>query len=226
MGDSEFNAFAAGDVSVPPTSYTLNRLADRFVDYLRETRPEIPAPGWPDFLIELATVERTIDEVFDGPGNEEGPALNIADLLRCSPATLLDAQLVPSPSLRLHALQFPVNDYYTVLKNTAFKDPSSDSMLPPWPEPVPTYLAIARRDYVVRRIPLEEAEYGVLEQLATGRCLGNAWPRKHPNFASHHIEMVQPLGILRILLRDFVILQSAGNTRASPQRRYNWQVSG
>ena len=79
----------------PSRSYTLDRLAESFPRFLDETRPDRPAPGegrqapepgsdpepaqappaWPDFLIDLATLELAIAKVFDGPGAEGEPLL-------------------------------------------------------------------------------------------------------------------------------------------------------
>ena len=67
-------------------AYTLFQLAAHFPRYLVETRPDgdeadgLPA-DWPDFLIDLDTLELTFNEVFDGPG-VEGERLLEAEPLR------------------------------------------------------------------------------------------------------------------------------------------------
>jgi hypothetical protein len=169
LGREAFEPFANDYISrYPPSSYTLNRLADHFVEYLVETRPtDVPSPGWPDFMIELARLEQTIDHVFDGPGNEGEPPLDIGGLSQLAPAALAGLRFTPAPCLRLLALQFPVNDFYTVCRAAA-DEPAG------FPQPQATWLAVTRREYVVRRVPLAQLEYAVLAELAAGRTLGEA----------------------------------------------------
>jgi hypothetical protein len=167
LGRETFDQFAAEYVErYRPASYTLNSLADRFMEHLIATRPgDVPSPGWPDFLIELARLEHTIGEVFDGPGSEDSPPLDVSELARRSSEQWSDLRIVPAPCLRLLAFSFPVDDYYTAVKH---------DQSPSWPEPNPAWLAITRRDYVVRRVPLEQAEHQLLSALTAGRLLGEA----------------------------------------------------
>jgi hypothetical protein len=67
--------------------------------------------------------------------------------------------------LRLLSFSFPINDYYAAAKA---------SECPPWPEATATWLAIVRRDYLVRRIPLEEAEFQLLKAVVAGSTLQEA----------------------------------------------------
>ena len=72
LGDETFDAFAFGYLqSFPSRSYTLDHLADHFVEFLQQTRPDDEDAAWADFLIDLARLEQTIAEVFDGPGIEK-----------------------------------------------------------------------------------------------------------------------------------------------------------
>jgi hypothetical protein len=158
-----FDALAAGYLErYPPSSYTLNHLADRFGDFLTETRPAAPSsPDWPEFVVELARLEHAIDEVFDGPGIEDLPTLDLSGAFS-QPASL---RFAPAPCLRLLAFAFPVNDFYTA---------AGRGGSPRWPAAADSYLAVTRRDYVVRRVPLEEAEYRILQALVEGRTLADA----------------------------------------------------
>src|SRR5258707_1575006 len=76
LGEEVFDAFAVEYLErYPSRSYTLFQLGVNFPRFLAETRPdreadEGVAAEWPDFLIDLATLERTFSEVFDGPGVE------------------------------------------------------------------------------------------------------------------------------------------------------------
>jgi hypothetical protein len=58
-----------------------------------------------DFLIDLATLELTFNEVFDGPGVEGESLLDGDRLLTITPERLLEARLVGVPCLRLLALR-------------------------------------------------------------------------------------------------------------------------
>jgi len=172
-----FDAFAFGYLQAYPSrSYTLNRLAERFVDYLVATRPapddssdqqpQAPAkPGWTDLVIDLARLELTIDEVFDGPGIERSETLTQDELRRIDPDDLPGAQLTTAPCLRLLQFGYPTNDFYTAVR--------ADEK-PRFPEPRPTYLAVTRLNYVVRRLPLESAQFHLLQELQAGSTLGTA----------------------------------------------------
>jgi hypothetical protein len=167
LGRETFDQFAAEYVQRnPPASYSLNQLADHFVEHLTATRPaDVPATGWPDFVIELARLEHTIEQVFDGPGSEDIPPLDVSELTTISADQWHGLRLIPSPDLRLLAFRFPIDEYYTAVK----QDQSPD-----WPGPRPMWMAIHRRDYVVRRVPLEEAEHHLLSALVAGQSLGEA----------------------------------------------------
>jgi hypothetical protein len=77
-------------------------------------------------------------------------------------------QLETVPCLRLLAHRFPVNDYYAALR--AAEDPDTVDV----PEQSPSWLALSRRDWVVRRLPLSEPQYVLLAALRDGQTLGAA----------------------------------------------------
>lgn len=178
LGEELFNGFAFSYLqSYPSRSYTLNKLGEKFAQYLNETRPdrsEKSAPGdnsrtgWPDFLIDLVTLERTIEEVFDGPGTEGGTSLKVDRLLALTPEKWPQLKLRINPSMRLLRFRFPVNSYYS----TARMASEADVLTPP--EPEESYLAIFRRDFVVRRLPLDKPQYSLLQSLQMGGTLDAA----------------------------------------------------
>lgn len=174
IGNEAFDELGMGYLQrYPSRSYTLDRLGDRFMDYLAESRPDLDADGqpterWPDFLIDLARVEWEIDEVFDGPGVEGRPLLSAEALQAVEPARWPGARLVPVPCLRLLAFNFPVNDYYTAMRQAA------DADAPEIPEPAVTFLALTRRSFVVRRHALSKAQYRLLGRLMAGDTIGAA----------------------------------------------------
>jgi hypothetical protein len=174
LGEELFNAFAVGYLEkYPSRSYTLNDLATRFPRYLAESRPEADEGecslrGWPDFLIDLATLELTFGQVFDGPGVEGERLLDTAQLEAVPAERWPEARLVPVPCLRLLAQRYPVHAYYSAVRRK--EDP-------PPPGPANTFLAVTRRDFVVRHYPLLRPEYELLEVLAAGEPVGQAIER-------------------------------------------------
>jgi hypothetical protein len=167
LGEDAFGGFALDYLQkYPSRSYTLNDLGANFPRYLRESRPaDEPSPSWPDFVIDLATLEWTYNEVFDGAG-VEGQRLLRPDRLRAiPPARWPEARLVPVPCLRLLHLRHPVHLYYTAVRRR--KEPE-------FPEPAETLLAVTRRRYVIRRHELSRPQFVLLEALLRGQSVGEA----------------------------------------------------
>jgi hypothetical protein len=171
VGEEAFAEFAVDYLhKYPSTSYTLNDLGTRFPRYLAETRPgdegkKKKGAGWPDFLVDLATLELTYSQVFDGPGVEGQPLFDVARLQAVTPETWPEARLVPVPCLRLLHLRFPVHKFLTAVrqrKETVF------------PRPRTTFLAVTRRDHVIRRYALSRVQYVLLGGLAVGQAVGQA----------------------------------------------------
>ncbi|HVX12596.1 MAG TPA: DNA-binding domain-containing protein [Pirellulales bacterium] len=175
LGDEAFDSLALGYLQAYPSrSYTLDRLGHNFAQFLDETRPDRddagqPTEEWPDFLLELARLEWAISEVFDGPGSENQHTLGAEDLLAVDPERWPELRLVAAPSLRTMAFRFPVNDYFTELRGLP---PETD--VPPLPSSGPSWLALSRRDFVVRRHDLESAQYELLTALIVGQTVGTA----------------------------------------------------
>lgn len=174
LGEEAFDAFAFAFLQeFPSQSYTLDRLADHFADFLEQTRPEQPAelelvacqstsqvsPHWPDFVIDLARFETSIEQVFDGPGGEDLPQLAAERVAAIAPEHWPRTRLVPTPSLRLMEFKFPLNDYYTEMRA---------NQEPPLPTPSPSYLAFWRRNYVVRRMAITREQYELLAAILAG----------------------------------------------------------
>ncbi len=167
-----FNDFAFEYLQThPPSSYTLNRLADNFIQFLRDTRPRMTGddasdgPSWPDFLIDLARLEQRIDTVFDGPGFEGSETLRAEELAAIPPDAWPAARLKLAVCVELMEFQFPVNDYYSSYREDAPVE------VPP---PEATYLAVTRRDFIVRRLPLTAAQFQLLTVLQQGGAIGEA----------------------------------------------------
>jgi len=156
-----FQAFADEYLrKYPSESYSLANLGDRFMTYLEETRPDRDAPikeDWPDFMIELARFEWLINHLFNADVDHEAPLATMA-----TPP----AQLALVPGLRLLATKFPVRWFYQAVA----KDEHPDL-----PGPAPSYYAILRRDYKLAFFDLHREQYLLLQALAGGKALSEAF---------------------------------------------------
>jgi hypothetical protein len=174
LGQKVFDGFAFGYLQAYPSqSYTLANLGSNFPRYLEETRPEDDhkdedesgQPSWPEFMIDLARLERTYAEVFDGPGVEGKPLLRTDDLLAVPQQRWHEVTLIPVECLRLTSYRFPVHEYATSVRQK--QDPVP-------PAAVDTWLAITRRDFIVRRSPQSRIQFELLRCLAAGETLGES----------------------------------------------------
>lgn len=167
LGEDVFNQFALEYLcKFPPQSYTLNDLADRFVHYLQTTRPAEEADAlWADFLIDLATLEWKIDQVFDGPGSENIEPLSSDELAAINADHWPNCRLETTPCLHLFSAKFPINDFFTEIR----KNPAS---APPLPQE--SYTALCRRDFVVRRYTLSQPQFELLQALQNRETVGEA----------------------------------------------------
>jgi hypothetical protein len=184
LGEELFDSFSFSYLQqYPSRSYTLERLADHFVQFLEETRPKLemdsedtgeqePAAdaqavtaSWPDFIIDLARLEWTIGQAFDGPGVERESPLSVEQLAAIPAERWPDARLEPVVCLRLLSFKYPVNDFYTAFRR------GEDA---PIPDPRASYAAITRRDYIVRRFELSQPQFDLLFALMQGRSVSEA----------------------------------------------------
>jgi hypothetical protein len=104
-------------------------------------------------------------EVFDGPGAERLTLLKAGKIQAIPPEEWPAARLVPVPCLRLLALRYPVQEYATGVRK------KENPLLP---DPEPTWLAVSRIDYVVRRWTLSRVQFELLEGLISGLTVGAA----------------------------------------------------
>jgi hypothetical protein len=168
LGGDAFAGFALEYlIRHPSRSYTLARLGENFARDLEETRPPRAgdAPDWADFLIDLARLEWTFSQVFDGPGVEGQRLLDVEKLRAVPTDRWSDSRLVCVPCLRLESFRFPVSAYYSATRRSERPDP---------PAPAATYLAVNRRNFVVRRHDLTKPQFELLTALRGGDTVGAA----------------------------------------------------
>ena len=181
VGDDLFNEFAFGYLQrYPSRSYTLDQLGQRFAQYLEETRPDrTDAPDddapatvtWPDFLVDLTRFEWTIGVAFDGPGVEKLDPVTADQWQSVDPDRWPLAKLVPAPCLHLLCLRYPINDYYTAVRQAASGVEVSI------PEPENQRIAINRRNYIVRRYEIDGPQFELLTALLEGCHVSQAIER-------------------------------------------------
>jgi hypothetical protein len=170
LGDELFDDFALEYVGAKPSrSYTLASLGADWPEHLEATRPDRDLAAhererWPDFLIDLARLERTFSEVYDGDGVEGERLPAAADLPSAADfdARGSDAIVTQVACLRLLRSRFPVSAYLVAVRR------GED---PPLPAPAPSFVAVSRRDYVVTITILDGAAHALLSQLAAGTAL-------------------------------------------------------
>lgn len=188
LGDDIFNQFVLEYLQTYPSqSYTLSELGARFPRFLAETQPpQEPgsAASWSEFLIDLARLERAYAEVFDGPGSEGQPTLRLDDLAAIPPDRWGDAVLDVGSGLRLESFRFPVHRYCSAVRKEIEAD---------FPEPQPTYLAIYRHDFVVRRLEITPVQFALLDAIVRGVPLGAAVVNALESAATTHESDLQHL---------------------------------
>lgn len=177
LGEQLFNHFALDYLRHhPPRSYTLDELADDFPQHLADTRPDADAPPeerepWPDFIIELASLELAFLKVYDGPGVEGRPLPSARDFLALGGARILQARPAPAPCLRLFAFRYPVHTYMLAARR-------AEDL--PLPSPAESFVAMTRQDYRVKLYQLTAPQYGLLKQLDGRRTVGEILARRPP----------------------------------------------
>ncbi len=174
----------------------------QFLDETRPPTPAEAAPNalqaddlpdlsadWPRFVVDLAALEWTIGEVYDSPGVEKTGSMQRQDLESIPPDRRMSAHLQLAPCVRLLEFRFPANDFYARMRELPYeRDRERDGEVNggedngaeavagelPIPPPAPTYLALSRRNYVVRRYPLDRIQFELLNELSKGKTIAEA----------------------------------------------------
>lgn len=150
LGRSLFDDFVADYIrDCPPERHTLHDLGRRFAGWMEANRPD-PHETWVDFMIDLARFEYSAFVMFDTNGNEGRPFAT---------ADTSDQALRLQPALALGIYRFPVAGYYHAVRR---------GEAPPVPGPAPCHIALVRRDYVTRTVPLSESQHGFLAAMLAG----------------------------------------------------------
>jgi hypothetical protein len=143
-------------VAHPSRHANLNVLGKQLEAFLRDEAGALEPRA---FALELARLERAIQDVFDAP---ECTSLSAEAIAAVPPERWARARLVPIPAFALLAFEHPVNAWYQ-----AFKD---EAPLPSL-APAPSYLAVFRQEGRAWRMDLTRAQHALLAALAAGRAL-------------------------------------------------------
>jgi hypothetical protein len=144
----------------PSRTYTLNRLGDHFPEFVGSLKAGLRRRA---FCHDLARLELAMAEVFDA---EETEALS-ADAIAAVPETAWErARLRPIAAFRLLVLGYPVSDYLQSVHDEGHDHPSTRAR--------PSFVAVYRRNYSVRRLDLSRGAHDLLSALASGAPLGEA----------------------------------------------------
>jgi hypothetical protein len=160
IGDRAFRDLVSDYVAAHPSvSYTLNRLGDRFADFVGEW----PGVKRPAVCHDLARLELAIAEVFDAP---EVEPLGEAEIAAVPAASWEKARLQPIEAFRLLSLRYPVNAYLQSVRDQDHGHPDLKRK--------DTYVAVYRRNYSVWRNDLSQPAHDLLTDLVAGKPLGKA----------------------------------------------------
>lgn len=143
----------------PSRTRTLNALSAKFPDFLARTLPKSNRNG---LAVDVARIERAMEDVFDAPRAEPMTAAQFAAVGADPPGR---ATLKVTPALRMLQLRYPANDYMTAVRR---------GERPRIPRPRATAVIVFRRNYQVFRRDQEPAQWKLLRSLAVGKPLAAA----------------------------------------------------
>ena len=143
----------------PSTHYSLTRLGSKFPAYLADEADDIPDR---EFVADVATVERAMEDVFDARRAEP---IQFEDLTAIPIERWGDVRLQTIPALRLLQLDYPVNTFITAVREDRHMD---------IPAAAPAFVAVYRHNYRVWRIDLDGQRFTLLAALHQGESLGSA----------------------------------------------------
>jgi hypothetical protein len=160
LGTQAFEAACRAYIARHPSrSRTLGTFSARFPDYLARTLPSSSRNG---LAVDVARIERAMEDVFDAPRAEpmtadEFAAVGAADWDR--------VRLPVTPAIRLLKLRYPANAYMNALRR---------GDRPRLPRPRATCVIVFRRGFQVMRRDQEPEQFRLLAALVAGRPLGAA----------------------------------------------------
>jgi hypothetical protein len=150
----------------PSVSYTLNRLGDRFPEFVASSRGVRRRA----FLADLARLELAVTEVFDAP---ETPPLTAEAIAAVREDEWSGAVLEPIAALRALSFAYPVNAYLQSVKDDDHDHPPTGRKA--------TRVVVWRKRFEVWRLDVAERPYALLgPSSAASRSEGRRARREGP----------------------------------------------
>ncbi len=143
----------------PSRHRILNRLSERFPAFLARHLPRGPRSG---LAVDVARIERAMEEVFDAPRAEP---LTAAQFGAIGADAWQRVRLAVIPGLRLLKLRYPANDHMNAVRGKG---------QPRIPRPRASFAIVYRRGYQVFRRDQEPVQFRLLAALASGATLAAA----------------------------------------------------
>jgi hypothetical protein len=143
----------------PSRTRTLGSLSARFPDFLAKTLPRSNRNG---LAVDVARIERAMEDVFDAPRAEPMTSDGFAAL---GAGDWDGVTLRVTPALQLLKLRYPANAYMNAVRR---------GDLPRVPRPRATFAIVFRRGFQVMRRDQEPEQFMLLQALAAGRPLAAA----------------------------------------------------
>ena len=143
----------------PSKHRTLNLLSERFPDFLSR---HLPPGNRRALAVDVARLERAMEDVFDGPRAEP---LTAAEFAAIGADEWHRVRLRVIPALRLLKLRLPANAYMNAARGAG---------KPRMPRPRATFAIVYRRGFQVFRRDQTPEQFKLLSALAAGRTLADA----------------------------------------------------
>ena len=143
----------------PSKHRTLNHLSERFPDFLSR---HLPPGNRSKFAVDVARIERAMEDVFDAARAEP---LTAAELASISADQWHRVRLRVIPALHLLTLRFPVNAYMNAARGRG---------KPRTPRPRATFAIVYRLGFQVYRRDQAPGQFKLLAALARGQTLAQA----------------------------------------------------
>jgi hypothetical protein len=157
LGDKAFTRASRQFLQRNPSKHrTLNRLSERFPDFLSRQLPRGNRHG---LAVDVARIERAMEDVFDAPRAEP---LTAAEFAAIGADEWLRVRLKVIPALQFLKLRYPANDYMNAVRGKG---------KPRNPRPRETFGIVYRRGYQVCRRDQEPAQFKLLVALASGKTI-------------------------------------------------------
>jgi hypothetical protein len=160
LGDEVFWRACRAYVHRHPSRHrTLNSLSEQFPAFLGR---HLPRGNRSSLAVDVAHIERAMEDVFDAP---RGEPLTAAEFAAIGAEEWGRVRLRVNPALEFLKLRYPANAYMNAVRGKG---------KPRVPRPRTTFVIVFRRDFTVFRRDQEPEQFRLLQALAAGRTLAQA----------------------------------------------------